>query len=136
MRRSVFAAAGRVVRAVRVPVTVDAEAGYVLSPRELVAGVLEIGAVGCNPEAGADCVYPIGVRRDADIAELPGPVNGNTGDEPDLAKPRAVGVSRVSYGPRFPRAAVAGLKAAVEELRQVGPEVVPAAGGRGVRPDR
>src|SRR6478672_10385353 len=31
-----FAAAGRVARAVPVPVTVDAEAGYRLSPREFV----------------------------------------------------------------------------------------------------
>nr|WP_310314862.1 isocitrate lyase/phosphoenolpyruvate mutase family protein [Saccharothrix longispora] len=206
--QEMFAAAGRVVRAVRVPVTVDAEAGYGLSPRELVDRLLEIGAVGCNLEdtdhraggladagaharwlaevraaaddagvpivvnarvdvflpdagvpgpdrlaeavrrgrlyleAGADCVYPIGVRREADIAalvaELPGPVNGNTGDELDLATLRAVGVARVSYGPRFHRAAMAGLKAAVEELRQVGPDVAPAADdrGRGVRPDR
>src|SRR6478672_1514552 len=43
-----FAAAGRVARAVAVPVTVDAEAGYQMSPRELVNRLLEIGAVGCN----------------------------------------------------------------------------------------
>ncbi len=41
-----FAAAGRIVRAVPVPVTVDAEAGYRLPPRELVDRLLEIGAVG------------------------------------------------------------------------------------------
>ena len=164
-----FAAAGRVARAVPVPVTVDAEAGYDLSPRELVDRLLEIGAVGCNledtdhragglveveaqadwlaavrsaaadagvpivinarvdvflptsgipeadrldeavrrgrryREAGADCIYPIGVRRKADLAalvtELPGPINGNTGDELDLATLRELGVARVSYGP-------------------------------------
>src|SRR6478609_2368660 len=45
-----FAAASRVARAVSVPVTVDAEAGYRLAPRELVDRLLEIGAVGCNLE--------------------------------------------------------------------------------------
>jgi 2-methylisocitrate lyase-like PEP mutase family enzyme len=45
-----FAAAGRVARAVSVPVTVDAEAGYGMEPRELVDRLLGIGAVGCNLE--------------------------------------------------------------------------------------
>jgi 2-methylisocitrate lyase-like PEP mutase family enzyme len=181
-----FAAAGRVARAVPVPVTVDAEAGYQLSPRELVDRLLEIGAVGCNLEdtdhrtgglveieaqadwlaavraaagdagvpivvnarvdvflptsgispadrlgeavrrgrryrdAGADCIYPIGVRRRADLAtlvtELPGPINGNTGDELDLATLRGLGVARVSYGPRFYRTAMADFAAAVQDL--------------------
>lgn len=181
-----FAAAGRVARAVPVPVTVDAEAGYHLSPRELVDQLLEIGAVGCNLEdtdhrtgglvevekqadylaavrsaagdagvpivinarvdvylptsgiperdrldeavrrgqryraAGADCIYPIGVRRRGDLAtlvtELPGPINGNTGDELDLATLRELGVARVSYGPRFYRAAMADFSTAVQNL--------------------
>ena len=46
--QEMFAAAGRVARAVPVPVTVDAEAGYGMEPRELVGRLLEIGAVGCN----------------------------------------------------------------------------------------
>jgi 2-methylisocitrate lyase-like PEP mutase family enzyme len=182
-----FAAAGRVARAVPVPVTVDAEAGYGMQPRELVDRLLVIGAVGCNLEdtdhraggladagaharwlagvrsaaddagvpivinarvdtflpgsgiaepdrvaeavrrgrlyrdAGADCIYPIGVRHRSDLAELvaalPGPVNGNTGAELDLATLRELGVARVSYGPRFYRAALAGLKTSVQELR-------------------
>lgn len=45
-----FAAAGRIARAVEVPVTVDAEAGYGLPPREFVDRLLEIGVVGCNLE--------------------------------------------------------------------------------------
>ncbi|MEV3922670.1 isocitrate lyase/PEP mutase family protein [Actinomadura coerulea] len=45
-----FAAAGRVVRAATVPVTVDAEAGYGLQPGELVERLLAIGAAGCNLE--------------------------------------------------------------------------------------
>ncbi|MFJ1764856.1 isocitrate lyase/phosphoenolpyruvate mutase family protein [Amycolatopsis sp. NPDC088138] len=185
--QEMFAAAGRIARAVPVPVTVDAEAGYGLAPGELVDRLLELGAAGCNLEdtdhraggladagahaawlaevraaatergvpivvnarvdvflptsgiagpdrvaetvrrgrlyleAGADCVYPIGVRDRRDlatlVAELPGPVNGNTGDQLDLAALRELGVARVSYGPRFYRAALAGLKSAVEELR-------------------
>jgi 2-methylisocitrate lyase-like PEP mutase family enzyme len=184
--QEMFAAAGRVARAVDVPVTVDAEAGYGLQPRELVGRLLDAGAVGCNLEdsdhragglreagaharwlagvrsaadeagvplvinarvdaflpasaipepdrvaeavrrgrlyqdAGADCIYPIGVRRKEDIAALvaglAGPVNGNTGEYLDLATLRELGVARVSYGPRFYRAAMAGLRAAVEEL--------------------
>jgi 2-methylisocitrate lyase-like PEP mutase family enzyme len=182
-----FAAAGRIARAVPVPVTVDAEAGYGLPPGDLVDRLLDIGAAGCNLEdtdhragglaeagahaawlaevrsaatergvpivinarvdtflpaggipaadrvaetvrrgrlyleAGADCVYPIGVGDRGDlatlVAELPGPVNGNTGEHLDLATLRELGVARVSYGPRFYRAALAGLKSAVRELR-------------------
>lgn len=185
--QEMFAAAGRVAAAVSVPVSVDAEAGYGMQPREFVDRLLETGAVGCNLEdsdhrngglvdaaaqaqwlaavraaataagvpivinarvdtflpssgipepdrlaeairrgrlyldAGADCIYPIGVRRRVDLAalvtDLPGPVNGNTGDELDLAALRELGVARVSYGPRFQRAAMADLKARVEQLR-------------------
>ncbi|ATY10124.1 isocitrate lyase/phosphoenolpyruvate mutase family protein [Amycolatopsis sp. AA4] len=45
-----LAAAKRIVDAVSVPVTVDAEAGYGLAPAELAARLQEIGAVGCNIE--------------------------------------------------------------------------------------
>ncbi|MRH86864.1 isocitrate lyase/phosphoenolpyruvate mutase family protein [Nocardia sp. SYP-A9097] len=48
--REMFAAAGRIARAVTLPVTVDAEAGYGLPPAELVDRLLELGAVGCNLE--------------------------------------------------------------------------------------
>lgn len=185
--QEMFAAAGRIARAVPLPVTVDAEAGYGLPPRELVDRLLELGAVGCNLEdtdhrsgglsdataqadwlssvrsaaddagipivinaridvflpangipepdrlaelihrgrlyraAGADCLYPIGVR-DKEVltsllAELPGPVNGNSGGSLDLATLRDLGVARVSYGPSFYRAAMAELKVTVEKLR-------------------
>ena len=185
--QEMFAAAGRVARAVSVPVTVDAEAGYGMEPRELVGRLLEIGAVGCNLEdtdhragglvnagvhaerlaairaaasdagipivinaradtflprsgvpeqervaeavrrgrlylgAGADCIYPIGVSHERDIAtlvaELPGPVNSNTRlGGPDLARLRELGVARVSYGPRLYREALASLKTAVQGL--------------------
>ncbi|HEY7595788.1 MAG TPA: isocitrate lyase/phosphoenolpyruvate mutase family protein [Actinophytocola sp.] len=45
-----FAAAARIARAVDVPVTVDAEAGYGLAPAELAARLAGAGAVGCNLE--------------------------------------------------------------------------------------
>ncbi|MEV5966000.1 isocitrate lyase/phosphoenolpyruvate mutase family protein [Kribbella sp. NPDC051952] len=45
-----FAAAARIVRAVEVPVTVDAEAGYGMEPADLVAALRTVGAAGCNLE--------------------------------------------------------------------------------------
>src|SRR3954447_9710852 len=45
-----FAAAARIARAVGVPVTVDAEAGYGMQPAELVAALRSVGAAGCNLE--------------------------------------------------------------------------------------
>jgi len=45
-----FGAIARITRSVSVPVTADIEAGYGLSPKELVARLLEAGAVGCNLE--------------------------------------------------------------------------------------
>jgi 2-methylisocitrate lyase-like PEP mutase family enzyme len=45
-----FAVIARITRSVSVPVTADVEAGYGLSPRDLVERLLEAGAVGCNLE--------------------------------------------------------------------------------------
>ncbi len=45
-----LAAAGRIIRAVTVPVTVDFEAGYGLSPKDVAARLIEIGAAGLNYE--------------------------------------------------------------------------------------
>ncbi|MEV6617834.1 isocitrate lyase/phosphoenolpyruvate mutase family protein [Streptomyces sp. NPDC051051] len=45
-----FAAVGRITRAVDVPVSADVEDGYGLPPGELVERLLEAGAVGCNLE--------------------------------------------------------------------------------------
>src|SRR3954449_1467267 len=45
-----LAAAARIVEAVDVPVTVDAEAGYGMEPTELVAALRRVGAAGCNLE--------------------------------------------------------------------------------------
>jgi 2-methylisocitrate lyase-like PEP mutase family enzyme len=56
-----FAAAARMVRAVDVPVTVDAEAGYGLDPAAVVAALLSAGAAGCNLE---DTDHRVGSLRD------------------------------------------------------------------------
>ncbi|NIK61325.1 isocitrate lyase/PEP mutase family protein [Kribbella shirazensis] len=45
-----FAAAARIARAVDVPVTVDAEAGYGMEPADLVAALRTVSAAGCNLE--------------------------------------------------------------------------------------
>jgi 2-methylisocitrate lyase-like PEP mutase family enzyme len=186
--QEMFAAVARISRAVPGPVTVDAEAGYGLEPHQLVAQLLEAGAVGCNLEdtdhrsggladaaahagwlaqvraaadaagvpivinaridaflppsgvpepdrlaeairrgrlyrqAGADCVYPIGMSDRHDlvrlIAEVPGPVNGNTSAALDLDALEALGVARVSYGPRFYHAGLTEMRGALEQLRR------------------
>ncbi|MFK4225173.1 isocitrate lyase/phosphoenolpyruvate mutase family protein [Streptomyces sp. NPDC019890] len=45
-----FAAVARITRVVDVPVSADIEGGYGLPPKELVARLLDTGAVGCNLE--------------------------------------------------------------------------------------
>jgi len=45
-----LAAAARIARSVGVPVTVDVESGYGLSPAELVARLADAGVIGCNLE--------------------------------------------------------------------------------------
>jgi 2-methylisocitrate lyase-like PEP mutase family enzyme len=45
-----LAAVGRIAAAVELPVTADLEAGYGLSPDDLIGGLLEAGAVGLNQE--------------------------------------------------------------------------------------
>jgi 2-methylisocitrate lyase-like PEP mutase family enzyme len=45
-----FGAIARITRSVSVPVTADVEAGYGLSPEDLVERLLDAGAVGCNVE--------------------------------------------------------------------------------------
>lgn len=71
-------------------------------------------------EAGAACLYPIGVSRKDDIAtlvrELPGPINANTSEHLDLDTLRQLGVARVSYGLRFYRTALADFATTVAGL--------------------
>jgi 2-methylisocitrate lyase-like PEP mutase family enzyme len=83
-------------------------------------------------EAGADCVYPIGAPGDdlgRLVAAVPGPVNGNTSPALDLAGLAALGVARVSFGPRFHRAGPGEMRGALEDLRRA--EVAMARGPRG-----
>ena len=87
--------------------------------RERVAEAVRRGRLYLG--AGADCIYPIGVSDERDIAtlvaEVPGPINGNTRPGgPDLAKLHELGVARVSYGPQLYRQALATLKSTVQEL--------------------
>jgi 2-methylisocitrate lyase-like PEP mutase family enzyme len=56
-----LAAAARIARSVGVPVTVDAEAGYGLEPRDLVTALRDAGAAGCNLE---DTDHSSGELRD------------------------------------------------------------------------
>jgi 2-methylisocitrate lyase-like PEP mutase family enzyme len=69
---------------------------------EIVAKALERGRA--YFEAGADCVYPIFVSTEEDIAALveglPGPINTNClPNGPDLRRLAELGVGRVSFGP-------------------------------------
>jgi 2-methylisocitrate lyase-like PEP mutase family enzyme len=62
-----FAAAARITRSVDVPVTVDAEAGYGLTPVELAECLREAGAVGCNLEDSLHGEAARGVHVIADL---------------------------------------------------------------------
>ena len=85
-----FGAVGRMARAVSLPVTADIEAGYELSARDLVARLLEAGAVGCNFEDtdhhGADVLVPVerqaerlrAIRQASDAAGVPLVINART----------------------------------------------------------
>jgi 2-methylisocitrate lyase-like PEP mutase family enzyme len=108
-----------------VPIVINARAdtfvpGSGVPEQERVAEAVRRGRLYLG--ARADCIYPIGVSHEKDIAtlvaEVPWPVNGDTRPGgPDLARLRELGVARVSYGPRLYREALANLKAAVQELR-------------------
>jgi 2-methylisocitrate lyase-like PEP mutase family enzyme len=174
-----FAAVARIGHAVDVPVTADLEAGYGLSPDELVARLAAADAVGCNiedtdhrrggladasshaarlraikeaepdivlnarvdvflraeepdigeglrraklyAEAGADCVYPIGLADEELIArfvrEAGAPVNVMIRPgAPALARLRELGVARVSYAGGVFRDLQARLRARLDEI--------------------
>ena len=105
-----LAAAGRIARAVSVPLTVDAEAGYGLAAGELVDRLLAAGAVGCNLEdsdhtagtglvdLGRQAEWLAAVRAAADRSAVPLVINarvdvviaarasGSPVDEPALAE--------------------------------------------------
>ena len=71
-------------------------------------------------EAGADCIYPIGVGNPKALAELvagiDSPINGNSNPQLTLPVLRDIGVARVSYGPRFYRTALADFGASIQNL--------------------
>lgn len=58
-----LAAAGRIIRAVSLPVTVDFESGYGMSAAEIARGLVGIGAVGLNLE---DTDHQTGMLRSAE----------------------------------------------------------------------
>lgn len=73
-----LAAATRIANAVKVPVTVDAEAGYGLESAELADRLLTAGAVGCNIE---DTDHAIGQPRAAGVhAEYLAGIRAAAGD--------------------------------------------------------
>ncbi|MFJ7218506.1 isocitrate lyase/phosphoenolpyruvate mutase family protein [Amycolatopsis sp. NPDC098790] len=73
-----FAAAGRIAKAVSIPVTVDAEAGYGLSGAELAGRLADAGAVGCNFEDTDHATG--GVRPVAEQAERIAALRDAAGD--------------------------------------------------------
>jgi 2-methylisocitrate lyase-like PEP mutase family enzyme len=85
---------------------------------ERVAEAIRRG--GLYREAGADCIYPIGIGAPEVLAQLvtgiDGPVNGNSNPQLTLPVLRDMGVARVSYGPRFYRTALANFGNAIRDL--------------------
>jgi 2-methylisocitrate lyase-like PEP mutase family enzyme len=190
----VVAATARIVRAVRVPVTADIEAGYGETPDAVMRSVSEIigaGAVGVNLEdgtphgpvpirssedaadriraareaakaagvpivingrtdlylrnigdeasrfeetvergraylaAGADCVYPIGLRDPATIGRLVkalgAPININVrAGSPSVAELEALGVARASTASQVALMAMSVARQVAEDLRATG----------------
>jgi 2-methylisocitrate lyase-like PEP mutase family enzyme len=86
-REAAFTALRRIAGAVGIPVTADIEGGYGLTGGELVAALLDAGAVGCNIEdtdhvsgaglrdAGAQAAYLAEVRAAATAAGVPVVIN-------------------------------------------------------------
>ena len=83
-----------------------------------IADVLHRGRL--YREAGADCIYPIGLAGPDEaarvVAEVGGWVNGNLGPNVTVAQMAAAGVSRISFGPTFQRRAMADLAERAAEL--------------------
>lgn len=84
-----LAAAGRIVRAVGLPVTIDFERGYGLAPAELVEGIAATGAVGLNLEdsdppsgemidVGEQAEFLAAVRTAAEVAGVDLVINART----------------------------------------------------------
>jgi 2-methylisocitrate lyase-like PEP mutase family enzyme len=82
-------------------------------------------------EAGADCVFPVGVGDPATagrlVDELGVPVNVGLAPGVTVAQMAAAGVSRISFGPTFQRRAMADLRERAGEL--LAPVAGPSAAG-------
>jgi 2-methylisocitrate lyase-like PEP mutase family enzyme len=110
-------------RAAGVPLVVNARVDVFFPTSPVPAGERVAEAIRRGRlyrEAGADCVYPIGVG-DPDvlaqlIAGIEGPLNGNSNPQLTLPVLRDMGVARVSYGPRFYRTALAEFATAITNL--------------------
>ncbi|OKK06066.1 carboxyvinyl-carboxyphosphonate phosphorylmutase [Streptomyces sp. CB03234] len=173
-----FAAVARITRSVSVPVSADVEGGYGLAPKELVARVLDAGAVGVNledsragalkdprahadwlaevraeaggqlfvnarvdtfirgvtdpeeaitrarlyVEAGADCVYPIGVPAEhlpLLRARIDGPINvAPFLGSPPVAELSRLGATRITFGPGLLHRATAAVREIADQLRR------------------
>ncbi|ORT59543.1 isocitrate lyase/phosphoenolpyruvate mutase family protein [Streptomyces sp. CB03238] len=173
-----FAAVARITRSVSVPVSADVEAGYGLAPKELVARVLDAGAVGVNledsragtlndprahadwlaevraeagdhlfvnarvdtfirgvtdpeeaitrarlyVEAGADCVYPIGVPAEhlpLLRARIDGPINvAPFLGSPPVAELSRLGATRITFGPGLLHRAMAAVRDIADQVRR------------------
>jgi 2-methylisocitrate lyase-like PEP mutase family enzyme len=90
-REEMLAATARIARAVEVPVTVDAEAGYGMDAADLVSVLMDLGVAGCNLE---DTDHRTGLVVNARIdvflaAGVPGPETGRQIDLVDEALRRA-----------------------------------------------
>ncbi|MER7106589.1 isocitrate lyase/PEP mutase family protein [Streptomyces sp. NPDC000229] len=173
-----FAAVARIVRSVSVPVSADVEGGYGLAPKELVARVLDAGAVGVNledsragtlmdprahadwlaevraeaggalflnarvdtfvrgvadpeeaiararlyVEAGADCVYPIGVPPEHIPllrARIDGPINvAPLPGGPPVPELGRLGATRITFGPGLLHRAMAAVREIADQVRR------------------
>jgi 2-methylisocitrate lyase-like PEP mutase family enzyme len=71
-------------------------------------------------DAGADCIYPIGVTDPETllrlVAGIGGPINANCSPALPLQILEEMGVARVSYGPRFYRQGLAEFGKAIRNL--------------------
>jgi 2-methylisocitrate lyase-like PEP mutase family enzyme len=100
---------------------VDAFATMRDDPKAALAEAIKRGNV--YAEAGADCIFYLGVSDRDTIAtlvkEVAAPVSiFAVADTPSVAELQELGVARVSYGSAFQRAALAALKRFAEGIRE------------------
>ncbi len=110
-------------RSLDIPLVVNARSDVFLLPGGTSAGRFRevVQRLNAYREAGADCLFPIGVndaRRITDLVQaLNGPLNILAGPHtPTLADLAQMRVSRVSFGTRYMRALLAHLQHISHEL--------------------